>query len=416
MTTKKESVSLQETPPTSIPQPDSKILSPLESASRGLENLSTPKEWWDNFQAQVAKDKAEKEYAASPEGKQAAHEKWLAERERSTQAYYRLERETEEAARLLMQPYEAERLQEIERKQEEQRLRQEQEEAEHATNLEKWEGNQRRRRQLDINLPDLGNLNIAVLCHEGEDYAHEFYTQFFSLEYMGYFSVYSEHKKGYMLPLHPVYKNLLFSVTGSVWDLTEGWKKGPPIPEINFILLYGHFVCGYELNKFDHLSPHQYRRAIYGYASWLGNEKVKRTKGPQPREDHWDELFTVLTLGMFMDNEEDTFKDRPRSVYKRIVAFHKEDVHHFEELKDEDSFVAFLHACCEGGEYHGMCSYYFEVKDVGRVGVKKFQFTLNPDCIPSTEEEVEKKLEEARAAIPAALRNRVSKGKLAPIR
>ncbi len=268
-------------------------------------------------------------------------------------------------------------------------FRQEELEAEWKMNMAIWEASRQKRRQHDMEVPQKGRLNVALLCHQVEDFHWEFFGQFFCKEYCGWDIQFDSIWNGYEFPEKAdEISNLLFSTTGTIFEPEDG-KKGAKIPEWNYVLTYGFFVCGYPLNSENHLSPNDYRRAVHGLNAWLAREKGKRDGDivEYGSFDYWTQLFRGVAMAVFGDElNKEQCTDAPRNIFHLVAArWNQEERLPFPELKDEKTFRTFLHACCEGGEHHEKASHYFHVKVVKHAGTEKLRLTFNPECLPAPE-------------------------------
>jgi hypothetical protein len=213
------------------------------------------------------------------------------------------------------------------------RLQEEKALAERDANLKLWETNQRKRRVADMNLPDLGHLDIHLLNYEGQRLAHKFYREFFSPEFCGFDVIYRH--RGYRLPPESGYHHLLFSVTGTVFDQSELLKTGDyknydentaMIEGSNFILIYAVFVCGYPAPD-NWLSPNNYRRAVHGFANWVKQHTdIEEGKVLEHgTRQYWERLFNTVTTGIFELQAENVVKDFPRNLYNSVLGYWGEE-------------------------------------------------------------------------------------------
>lgn len=269
------------------------------------------------------------------------------------------------------------------------RVRQETLDAEFTANMATWQASQLRRRQHDMEISQKGRVNIAILCHEMEDFHWEFFEEFFSKEYCGWDVKYDGQWKGYWFPKEiGDISELLFSTTGTLFR-SDGTEKGERLSEWNYVMTYGALVCGYPLNSMEHLSPNDYRRAIHGLNAWLKQEQGKRdgTFIEHGTSDYWEQFLGAVTLALFGDElDKAQCIDSPRNIYRLVAARWSEGERSpYPEILDEKSFTAFLRGCLEGGEHYERASHYFKTEDAGRKKVEKFQLTLNPECIPAPE-------------------------------
>jgi hypothetical protein len=269
------------------------------------------------------------------------------------------------------------------------RLQKEKLDAEWEVNMAVWEANQLRRRQHDMDVSQKGRLNVAALCYEAEDYHSEFFGQFFSKEYCGWNVEYDPIWKGYQFQKEVGgYSTLLFSTTGTLFR-TDGSEKGEMVPEWNYVMTYGHLVCGYPVNSMDHLSPNNYRKAVHGFAAWLKEEKGKRDGSvvEYGTFNYWKQLFEGVILAVFGNElEKEECTDAPRNIFRLVAArWSEEERAPFPELVDEKAFRTFLRDCCEGGEHCKRASYYFKTEGIRQDHTEKFKLTFNPKCIPPPE-------------------------------
>jgi hypothetical protein len=272
------------------------------------------------------------------------------------------------------------------------RRRREKREAEFEANMARWENNQRLRRVHDMEISVKGRLDIEALCHLAGDYHSEFFEQFFSREYCGWPVQYDPVWKGYWFPKEAgELSELLFSATGTLFR-TNGDEKGEKIPEFNYVMIYGAFVCGYPLNSLDHLSPNDYRRAVHGFAAWLTREKGKRegTLFEYGTFAYWTALLEKVTIAIFGgrldENDRCTLREAPRNLHRRIKdCWTRDELALFPELVYEKTFKEFLYACLEGGKHRERSLGYFKVTKGGRAKVEKFELVFNPECIPAPE-------------------------------
>jgi hypothetical protein len=82
--------------------------------------------------------------------------------------------------------------------------------------LKFWVDNQRKRRVADMEIQDLGHLDIYMLNYEVQRLSRKFYGEFFSAKFCGFDAVYQH--RGYRLPPESGLDHLLFSVTGTIFD------------------------------------------------------------------------------------------------------------------------------------------------------------------------------------------------------
>jgi hypothetical protein len=116
------------------------------------------------------------------------------------------------------------------------RLRQDKLAAEFEVNMATCRASQLSRRQHDMEVPQKGRVNIAILCHQMEDYHWEFFEQFFSKEYCGWNVQYDGQWHGYWFPKEVGdLSEILFSTTGTLFH-SDGTEKGEKIPEGNYVM------------------------------------------------------------------------------------------------------------------------------------------------------------------------------------
>jgi hypothetical protein len=283
------------------------------------------------------------------------------------------------------------------------RQRQEAAAAKRAAAMEVWSGNQRLRRAADRELKGEARYSVAKLCELAEDYSYEFFSTFFSPEYCGFEVEYDVGWKGWRFPEEAgEISEFLFSRTGSLF-IGDGTTKGELVPEWNFVMTYGHFVCGYPLNAIDRFSSEQYARSIRGFSNCLVREKAKRdrTLFEYGSEGHWKDLLEKVTVALFTGIEDGRRYEAPRTLFGLVATCFeeaKESTALYPELASEKTFRAFLEDCLEGGKLYDRSLRYFRVRERGRSKVRKFEIVFNPECLadePNEEEltkEDEKKL------------------------
>jgi hypothetical protein len=288
------------------------------------------------------------------------------------------------------------------------RLAEEKAWAERDANLKFWEKNQRKRRVADMELPDLGRLDIHLLNHEGRRLAHKFYGEFFSPEFCGFTAEYRH--RGYRLPPESGYHYFLFSVTGTVFNQsvlfeTRDYKhydeNTAMIEGSNFIFIYAVMVCGYPADEHGWLSPNNYRRAVHGFANWVQQhtdveEGIVLEHGTR---QYWERLFNTVTMGIFDLQAENVVKDFPRNIHHSVLGYWgEEECSLFAELRSEKAFKEFL-VSCERGILHHRSSGYFDVITVGRKKREMFQMTrfveVEEDPLPIQAEELSSEKVEA---------------------
>jgi hypothetical protein len=268
-----------------------------------------------------------------------------------------------------------------------------------------WAANQRRRRQRDMDIQSRGKADIGLLCSAAEDYASEFFGQFFVEEYCGWNVQFYSNWNGYWFPeAAGEISELLFSATGTVF-LTDGEKRGEKIPEWNYITTYGHFVCGYPVKLVGNVyrfSPNNYRRAVVGFAAWLREEEDKRSGKliPHGSYEYWTELLIAVTAALFdgnLDaNSRGTVRDTRREIYRKIKStLTDEELSLYPELANEKTFKKFLFGLLEeennreGGNLREWSLEYFRVTKSVSHNTELFELTFNPGCLPEEREKAE---------------------------
>ena len=270
------------------------------------------------------------------------------------------------------------------------RLRQQELEKEQADKREFWFENQRRRRQQDALLPFKKVPNERELNYAGQEYAHEFYQEFFSQEFMGYAAQYDSRMRGYRLPEESGFSNLLFHLSGAVYDqeIGEEWEERQALDGSGHVRLYGTLVCGYptseKTGRFRDLNDFELSRL--GFAAWLNEqigERVTEKKGlTYGTPTYWDTLFEHVSVAFF-NNDLQTLKESPRTLFKLVTASinNKEVQQCFSELKNEKTFNKFLLACIDGGKHAEKAddneNCFFTVKNIGRIKVEKLEITFS---------------------------------------
>jgi hypothetical protein len=281
------------------------------------------------------------------------------------------------------------------------RLREEALEAERARRNAIWEENRRDRRLSDLALPQWQRrraVDKALLCAAAEDYAFEFFGQFFSEEYTGWPVEYDPVWRGYRFPKEAgEISEFLFSETGALFR-NNGEGKGEQIREWDYVMTYGHDVLGYPLNSLDRFRPDHYSRALHGFAAWLKREKEKRegTFFEPGSFAYWEAVFVHVTSALFAgkldENDSCTLRDSPRNLYRAVREYvDRELISSFPELGCEAEFKKFLADCEEGGKLRQRSLGYFKLTKSGRSHERKFELVFNPACIPvpePTEEEL----------------------------
>jgi hypothetical protein len=278
--------------------------------------------------------------------------------------------------------------------QEVKRIAREKREAEHEAKVKIWEASQQRQRQQDAQLPP-ESLIEREWDFAGQESAHEFYREFFSLARMGYAAEYEPKMGGYRLPEESGLSQYLFHLSGVVYDQTVFLKTNKreggneKVPRSSFVWTYGVMVCGYAYSKKTgrFLDLEDYKLAILGYVTWLRKrmeETEKKRTGHLPDTPaYWNNLFLWISRGFFEGREESVITEPARTLFKLVIALMNDKVEQsfYAELKDEKAFKAFLLDCTSGGRYEDLAdrneNCFFTVEKAGRAKVEQFKITLS---------------------------------------